>query len=253
MDTLKTYQPESDLLKDRVILITGAGQGMGRATAVTFAKYGATVVLHGRKVEKLEHAYDEIESLGQTSAIILPFDFEETDADSLAALTEAITSQVGRLDGILHNAAFTYGAMPLEHHTYEQWQAILQVNLLVPAMLTRACTPLLKASPDASVIMTGDTHGEVPSAYWGAFAVAKAGIGALVKIQAEEWEIYPNLRINTLIPGAVNSPQRAKTHPGTNNRLLPEPEMLMKTYLFLMGPDSTGQTGKVFFCQEDSA
>lgn len=251
LDTLKTYLAGQDLLKDRVILVTGAGQGIGRTAALTYAKHGATVILHGRKVKKLERVYDEIEALGREPAIILPFDLEQATDASITALAEAITSQVGRLDGILHNAVWTYGAMPLVFHTFEHWKTIMQVNLLAPAALTRICLPLLQASPDASIIMTGDTHGRVPAAYWGAFAIAKAGVEALVKIQSEEWEMYPNLRINALIPGPVDSPQRIKTHPGGNNRLLPQPVDLMKTYLYLMGPDSTGVTGQTFFCQEE--
>lgn len=251
LDTLKTYPEDRNLLKDRVILVTGAGQGLGRTAALTFAEHGATIILHGRKTEKLEQVYDEIEMLGKAAAIILPLDFEQATEDNIAELAEAIASQIGRLDGILHNVAWTSGPMPLEFHTLAHWQTTMQINLLIPAMLNRACFPLLKAAPDASVIMTGDTHGHVPAAYWGAFAVAKAGVEALVRIQSEEWELYPNVRINTLIPGAVNTPQRTKTHPGSNNRLLPKPADLMKTYLYLMGPNSGGVTGKTFNCQKD--
>lgn len=253
MDSLLSYQADQNLLKNRTILVTGAGQGMGSAAAIAYAKYGATVILHGRKVEKLERVYDEIEAIGGAQAIILTFDFEGATDAGIAALAEAIASQVGRLDGILHNAAWTYGAMPLECLTLENWQTIMQVNLLVPAALTRACLPLLKASLDASVIMTGDTHGQNPAAYWGAFAVAKSGIEVLVKIQSEEWEIFPSLRINALIPGAVQSPQQTKTHPGGDNRLLRQPLDLMNTYLFLMGPDSRKISGKTFFCQEEGS
>jgi len=251
LDTLKTYSGGRNLLADRVILVTGAGQGIGRAAALAYAEHGATVILHGRKTGKLEQVYDEIEALGKASAVILPFDYEQATEATVAELTEAIASQLGRLDGILHNAAWTYGPMPLAFHTSEHWQTIMAVNLLVPAMLTRACFPLLNASPDASVIMTGDTHGQAPAAYWGAFAVAKAGVEVLVKIQAGEWEMYPNLRVNALIPGAVDTPQRTKTHPGSNNRLLPKPADLMETYLFLMGPDSVGITGKTFSGQKE--
>ncbi|MDT8363486.1 MAG: YciK family oxidoreductase [Nitrosomonas sp.] len=250
LEILNNYQAHQDLLKNRVILVTGAGQGLGRAAAIAYARHGAAVILHGRKTEKLENVYDEIEAIGKSSAIILAFDLTEAADENAAALADAIATQFGRLDGILHNAAWTYGAMPLAQHKLEQWQTLMQVNLLAPAELTRACLPLLLDAPDASVIMTGETHGRFPSAYWGGFAVAKAGVEALVKIQAEEWELYPNLRINMLIPGAVNSPQRIKTYPGSDNRRLPYPEDLMKTYLFLMGSDSARVSGKTFACQE---
>jgi len=244
------YQAHQDLLKNRVILVTGAGQGLGRAAAIAYAKHGATVILHGRKVEKLEGVFDEIEAIGRASAIILTFDLAEITDESAAAVADAIASQFGRLDGILHNAAWTYGAIPLAQHKLEQWQTLMQVNLLAPVTLTRACLPLLLDAPDASVIMTGETHGHLPKAYWGGFAVAKAGVETLVKIQSGEWELYPNLRINTLIPGPVNSPQRTKTHPGSDNRKLSHPADLMQTYLFLMGPDSTKISGETFVCQE---
>jgi NAD(P)-dependent dehydrogenase (short-subunit alcohol dehydrogenase family) len=250
MNNLQDYRANKDLLSGRVILVTGAGQGIGRAAAIAYATHGATVILHGRKVKKLEGVYDDIQALSREEAIIFPFDFEKAIEKDFQMIADAIASQLGRLDGILHNAAFTFGPMPLENHTYEQWQMIMQVNLLAPATLTRVCLPLLKASPDASVIMTSDTHGHEPSAYWGGFAVAKAGVEALVRIQSQEWELLPNLRINTLIPGPVHSPQRVKTHPGEIKHLLPQPQDLMKPYLFFMGADSRGISGKVISCQD---
>lgn len=248
MNKLENYSAPEDLLKNRVILITGAGQGLGRAAALAYASHGATVILHGRKVKKLESVYDEIETIGKAQALIYPLDLESANDKDFSVIAQAIEQQLGRLDGILHNAAFLYGLTPLENQTVEQWRIMLQVNLIAPFALTKACTPLLKASPDASVIMTSSSQGHMPSAYWGGFAVAKAGIEALVKIQADEWEAIPNMRINTIVPGIVNSPQRAKTHPGEIKQTMRQPQDLMAAYLYLMGPDSKGMNGQIVFC-----
>ena len=244
------YRPDKNILKGRVILVTGAGQGIGRAAALEYAAHGATVILHGRKVDKLESVYDEIESEGGAQAAIIPFDLEKTEGKDFEVIAQAIKSQLGRLDGILHNASFIPSLTPLESHTFDQWLILLRVNLVAPISLTRACLPLLKASTDACVIMTSDTHGHYPAAYWGGFAVAKAGVEALVKIQAQEWEMHTNLRINALIPGVVHTSQRTKTHPGEVKKNLVAPKDLMSTYLYLMGPASKGVTGKTIFCQK---
>ena len=212
MNKSENYSAPKDLLKDRVILVTGAGQGLGRTAALTYANYGATVILHGRKVEKLERVYDEIEAIGKAPALIYPLNLEHAEDKDFVVLAQAIEQQLGRLDGILHNAAFLYGLSPIENQTIEQWRMMLQVNLIAPFALTKACLPLLKIALDASVIMTSSSHGYKPSAYWGGFTVAKAGIEALVKVQADEWEIMPNLRINTIVPGIVNPHTTHTTH-----------------------------------------
>ena len=250
MIDITNYRPDKNILKDRVILVTGAGQGIGRVAALEYAAHGATVILHGRKVDKLESVYDEIESEGGAQAAIIPFDLEKTEGKDFEVIVQAIKSQLGRLDGILHNASFIHNLTSLESQTFDQWLILMRVNLVAPISLTRACLPLLKASADASVIMTSDTHGHYPAAYWGGFAVAKAGVEALVKIQAQEWEMHTNLRINALIPGVVHTAQRTKTHPGEIKQNLADPKDLMSTYLYLMGPGSKGVTGKTIFCQK---
>ncbi|ARO86310.1 YciK family oxidoreductase [Nitrosospira lacus] len=248
MNNFKNYRASPDLLKDRVILVTGAGQGIGRIAALTYAAHGATVILHGRRVEKLERVYDEIEAGGGVQPSIFPLDLEKAGDKDFQAIAHAIKLQLGKLDGILHNAALIFSLTPLENQTLEQWLSMLRVNLVAPFALTRACLPLLKASPDASVIMTSETHGHDPAAYWGGFAVAKAGLEVLAKIQAQEWEMLPNLRVNVIIPGPVHTPQRTRTHPGEVKQDLRPPEDLMPGYLYLMGPDSNAVRGQTLFC-----
>lgn len=248
MNTFENYVAPGNLLQDRVILVTGAGQGLGRAAALAYARHGATVILHGRKVKKLESVYDEIEAIGKAQALIYPLDLERAEDKDFLTIAQAIAEQLGRLDGILHNAAMLPGLSPLEHQSVAQFRALLQVNLLAPFALTKACLPLLKASPDASVIMTSSSHALNPSAYWGGFAVAKAGVEVLMKIQADEWDAIPNLRINTVVPGVVNSPQRVITHPGEIKQAMRKPEDLMAIYLYLMGSDGRGVNGQTLMC-----
>ncbi|HSD59754.1 MAG TPA: SDR family NAD(P)-dependent oxidoreductase [Burkholderiales bacterium] len=245
----RTYQAPPNLLNDRVILVTGAGRGIGRAAALAFAARGATVILQGRKVKALEAAYDEIVAAGRPQPAIFPLDMEKAEDTDFNAMAQGIAEQLGRLDGILHNAVANFVPVGLEHYKLVEWLSQLRVNLAAPAALTRACLPLLRHSPDASVVMTSDTHARKPGTFWSGLAISKAGVEMLVRIQAEEWDGTPSLRINAVVPGPVHSPQRQRTHPGELKDQLPKPEDLMPVYLYLMGPDSRGVTGQVFSCQ----
>ena len=245
---VKDYRPRRDLLKDRVVLVTGASRGIGRVAALAFAAHGATVALHGRDVAALEKVYDEIESSGFPQPAAIPLDFVKATTRDYDALAYAIESQLGRLDGILHNASHVEKLSPLEQQSAEEWNKTLRINLVAPFALTQACVRLLKPAADAAVIFTLETHGHAPTAFWGGYAVAKAGVEALMKIQAAEWQSSPNLRANAIIPGPVASPSRAKTHPGEVAASQRQPEALMPAYLYLMGPDSRGISGMVVSC-----
>lgn len=246
IDAIKNYQAPPDLLKNRVILVTGAGQGIGKTAALAFAAHGATVILHGKSTRKLEKVYDEIEAADHPKPAIFPLDLEKAGDADFEALAQAIGEQLGRLDGILHNASRIGRPQPLAAQTLEQWLYFLRINLAAPFALTRACLPLLLASPDASVVMTSETHGHTPSPFWGGFAVSKAGLEFLVKMWALELDNASTLRINAVIPGPVRSPQRTLTHPAEVRDRLPAPSDLMPAYLYLMGEGSRGASGLVF-------
>jgi NAD(P)-dependent dehydrogenase (short-subunit alcohol dehydrogenase family) len=246
VEKLESYRPAPDLLKDRVILVTGASRGIGQTAALAYARHGATVILHGRDVARLEAVYDEIESAGGPQPTILPLDLASAGERDFDGLAHAIEAQLHRLDGILHNASHFTSLGPLENVRLAEWLELLRVNLLAPVALTRACAHLLRASPDASVILTAETHALHPSAYWGGYAVSKSGLLSLNTIQAQEWEPFPNLRVNVVVPGKVNAPLRARTHPGETADSRAALETLMPLYLYLMGPDGRGISGKVF-------
>ena len=248
MHELKNYRPRPDLLKDRVILVTGAGRGIGRVAALSFAAHGATVVLHGRDVAALEKVYDEIETHGHAQPAAIPLDLDKATTRDYESLAYAIESKLGRLDGILHNASHVEKLSPLELQSTEEWGRMLRINLVAPFALTQACLRLLKLSTDGSVIFTLESHGHAPAAFWGGYAVSKAGVEALMKIQAAEWQASPNVRANAIIPGPVASPSRAKTHPGEVASSQRQAGELMPTYLYLMGPDSREVSGTVLSC-----
>jgi NAD(P)-dependent dehydrogenase (short-subunit alcohol dehydrogenase family) len=247
---MNDYQAPHNHLQDRVILITGAGQGIGRAAALAFAAQGATVILLGRKVKKLEAVYDEIEATGGPQPLIYPLNLEKAGEDEFKGLAEGIYQQIGRLDGILHNASRFDNLSPLEIQTQEQMIGMLRVNTVAPFLLTKACLPLLKRASDASVIVTSTTAAHHPAAYWGAHAISNSAAETMVRIWAQELETFPKLRINAVIPGAVQCPQRKASHPGEVHAKLPKPEAIMPLYLYLMGHDSAGVSGQVFEAQK---
>ncbi len=246
---MKDYRPRPDLLAGRVVLVTGAGSGLGRTASLAFARHGATVALLGRDEARLEAVYDEIVAAGGAEPAMFPYDLGAADDRGLETLASAIAHHLKRLDGVLHSAHRFYSLTPLALQTLEQWEALLRVNLIAPFALTRACLPLLRQAPDASVVFTGETHGHRPAAFWGGYAVAKAGLETLTRIWADELESEPTLRVNTLVPGPVATTLRAKTHPGIAPETLPRPEELMPWYLYLMGPDSAGVRGQIVECQ----
>ncbi|OAJ71643.1 NAD(P)-dependent oxidoreductase [Methylobacillus sp. MM3] len=244
------YQPPQNHLQDRVILVTGAGQGIGKTAALAFATQGATVILLGRKVKKLEAVYDAIVAAGGPLPLIFPMNLEKAGEEDFKGLAEGIYQQLGRLDGILHNASRFDNLSPLEIQTTEQFTGMLQTNLIAPFALTKACLPLLKRAPDASVIITSTTAAHHPTAYWGMHAISNSAAETLVRIWAQELETFPNMRINAVIPGPVQCPQRKLSHPGELHANLPKPEAIMPLYLYLMGHDSAGISGQTFEAQK---
>lgn len=239
-----TYHPAPDLLATRVILVTGAGGGIGREASLALARHGATVILLGRTVAKLEKVYDEIVEAGGPQPAIFPVDLSAATDSDFESIADAIGYQLGRLDGILHCATEFDQLAPLGQESLEEWMRLFRVNAATPAALNRVCAPLL-AKHEASVVLVGETHGHQPAAYWGGFAVSKAALEAYFKVQADEWSDAP-MRINLFTPGPAHTPQRMKTHPGEEKSSLPTCQDLAHRLLWLLGPDSQAARGQYF-------
>jgi NAD(P)-dependent dehydrogenase (short-subunit alcohol dehydrogenase family) len=235
--------PSSHLLADRVVLVTGATGGLGAPLARGFAAEGATVVLHARVVAKLEALYDEIVAAGHPEPVILPLDFAKAEASDFANVASALESQFQRLDAIVHTAALLGSLGPIEHQSFDGWLNLLRVNLAAPMGLTRALMPLLVRAPDACVVFTLDDRGLEPRAYWGGYAVTKAGLAALSRELADEWENRANLRVNAVIPGPMRSPLRGQSHPAEDRLALPEPARLVELYVDLVGRQRKADSG----------
>ncbi len=240
---MKEYQPPADLLKDRVILVTGAGDGIGRAASLAFAQHGATVVLLSKTLPHLESVYDEIEALGCPTPAIYPMHLEGATPHEFDELALKLEETFGRLDGILHNAASIPYLSRIKDYEPEDWMKVMQVNLNAPFMLTQALLPLLLESPDASLVFTSDEVGRRGKAYWGAYAVSKFGLEGLMQVLAEELE-ESNIRVNSIDPGPTRTRMRKIIFPGEDPAAVKSPESLMPFYLWLMGPDSRGTHGK---------
>ena len=243
------WQPRSDLLHERLILVTGAGDGIGRAAAVSFAAHGATVILLGRTIGKLETVYDEIEQAKYPQPAIYPMNLEGATPRDYEELALTLEGEFGRLDGLLHNAAVLGTLAPIAHYDVELWYQVLQTNLTAPFLLTKACLGLLMSVPDASIVMTSDRVGRKGRAYWGAYGVAKAGLENFMQILADELEDNTSVRVNSVDPGPVRTRLRSQAYPAEDPASLAKPEAVLKPLLYLMGPDSRGITGRQLTAQ----
>ncbi len=227
----------TDLLAERVVLVTGAGRGLGRAVALACAAHGATVALLGRKPEALSETYDAIVAAGGKEPAAIPLDLASAGDREFETLAGMLRRDLGRLDALIHCAVHFTPLVPLRDQPLEQCLTHLRVNLAAPFALTRACLPMLEASPDGAVVFTAETHAFQPAAYWGAFAVSKSGLGTLAAIWADECEQRGKPRFHVVVPGPVASPQRMQSHPGENRAALPSTEAVAKAYLRLLGPE----------------
>jgi len=240
---MQEYSPAKELLAGRTILVTGAGDGIGSAVSRTLALHGATVVLLGRTLSKLEAVYDQIEAAGGTQPAIYPLNLEGATEHDYLEMADKLDTEFGSLEGLLHNAAQLRLLSRIDDYDIQTWFQVMQTNLNGPFMLTQACLPLLRKARDASLLFTSDHLGRKGKAYWGAYTVSKFGIEGLMQVMAEELSDNSNIRVNSFAPGPTRTKLRAIAYPGEDPRDLKPPEQLASFYLWLLGPDSLGTHG----------
>jgi NAD(P)-dependent dehydrogenase (short-subunit alcohol dehydrogenase family) len=246
----RNYRPTAADFADRVVLVTGATAGIGRAVARELVRAGATVILHGRNEKALEALYQELKPLGPEPSVA-QLDLERAQGPEYQALTTAIEARYGRLDALLHNAAILGDRSPVDHYDIGLWQRVLLVDLTAPFILTRCMLPLLRNSTDASVLFTTSSVGQTGRAYWGAYAAAKGGMERLAEVLADELESTP-IRVNLINPGRTRTRMRARAYPAENPASVPTPESAAPAYLYLLGTGSRSVRGQRFDLQEPS-
>lgn len=235
--------PAPESLRDRVVLVTGATGGLGRAVSRAAAVAGATVVLLGRKVRSLEQLYDELLALGAPVPAIYPMDLAGATPRDFAEMAAAIERSLGRLDGLVHAAAHFDTLQPFEQQTVEEWTRAQQVNLHAPALLTQACLPLMRRSGDAALVFVLDDPARVGRAFWGGYGVAKHGLAGLASILHQETE-SSSVRTHALLPGPMRTALRRAAYYGENTMNHPEPDFAAAAVVRLLGPRGAPLRGK---------
>lgn len=243
MQTLQHYTAPAGALKNKVILVTGAGDGIGKVAAITYASYGASVILLGKTTAKLTAVYDEIVAAGYPEPAIVPLDLKGATKKHYQDMAVTIQAEFGRLDGVLHNAGLLGVLTPFEHIDLPTWQDIMQINVTAPMLMTQALLPLLKQAANASVVFTSSGVGRKGRAFWGPYAVSKFATEGLMQTVADEYD-NTTVRFNCINPGATRTSMRAKAYPGEDPKTLKTPAELMWVYLYLMSDDSTTVTGQ---------
>jgi NAD(P)-dependent dehydrogenase (short-subunit alcohol dehydrogenase family) len=239
-----SYAYPADVLKDRIILVTGASDGIGKVLACHIAGLGAQVILHGKDTKKLEAVYDEIEALENAPRpSIAVLDLATADSQSYSSLANIIEEEFGRLDGLVHNAGILGERLSIEQYDVVEWQRVLHINLTAPFVLTKVLLPLLRKAEDPSIVFTSSGVGRVGKPFWGAYSVSKFGTESLAQMLAAENE-HTSLRVNCINPGATRTNMRLAAYPAEDRDALKTPQEIMPAYVYLLGPESQGVTGQ---------
>ncbi|KQN55786.1 YciK family oxidoreductase [Erwinia sp. Leaf53] len=242
------YQPKSDLLVNRIIAVTGASDGIGREAALTYARYGARVVLLGRNAEKLQQVCDQINLTSRAPAQWLLIDLETATPESCQQLASTLAEQVPHLDGLLHNAGLLGEVLPMAEQSPAVWQQVMRVNIDGTFLLTQALLPLLLRAGAASLVFTSSSVGRQGRAGWGAYSVSKFATEGMMQVLADEYDSR-QLRVNCINPGGTRTAMRASAFPQEDAAKLKTPADIMPLYLWLMGDDSQRKSGQTFDAQ----
>lgn len=250
MQIPNNYSIKPDALSGKIIIVTGAGAGIGKTAALTLAACGATVILCGRTMAKLEQVYDEIEAAGHPQPAIYPINFESAVEKDYDDMCNALDDTFDRLDGILFNAADLGERTPITNYSVNAWLRCMQVNVNSPFMMTQALLPLLERAGNASILFTSSSVAFKGRAFWGAYAASKAAAENFMQTLHDELEGATRIRANSINPRATRTAMRASAYPAEDPETVKEPAALMPSYVYLLSDDSIGVSGQAFQYQD---
>lgn len=242
------YHAASDSLANHIILITGAGQGIGKALAIGCAQLGAKVIILGRTAQKLQQTHDEIIKQNLIDPISITFDLENATEKDYQALYTQLSNQVTHLNGLVNNASIATDLKPFNLLTLNEFNRVMQINVNASFALTKTLLPLLQKQDNSSIIFTSSSVGRIGRANWSAYSASKFATEGLMQCIADELK-DTSIRVNSINPGATRTEMRATVYPNevvTNN---PLPEQILPVYFYLLGTDSYGTTGQAFNAQ----
>ena len=237
------------MLEEKIILVTGAGDGIGKSAAISYASRGATVILLGKTISKLEKVYDEIEESNHPTPLISLMDFSKADGNDYQELVDNLIKDYKQLDGLLLNAAILGDRSPIEQYDVAKWVETIHINLTSQFILIKTLLPALKNSNNASVLFTSSGVGKVGKAFWGAYAVSKFGVEGLCQVLSDEHSNDKSIRFNCINPGAVQTNMRKEAYPLENPNDLLHPDEIMDKYVWLMSDESKDIDGQSINCQ----
>ncbi len=243
MNISTDYNITKNELKDKVVLVTGANRGFGRAMTFDLAKAGATVIMLGRDLGSLETTYDEVVDAGYQEPVLYPLDLEGATPEHYEQLQANLLEHFGQLDGLIHNAGIIGTMMPIEQYDIKLWYSTMQINVNAPFMLTQFLIPVLNKSDDARVLFLSSSVGRDARAYWGAYGVSKFAIEGLSKTLSEELE-KTNIKVNSLDPKRMRTKMRQIAYPAENTEKNPLPETMSPVIVYLMSESAKALNGE---------
>ena len=231
-------------MREKVVVITGASRGLGRALALACAREGANLVVNSRNEDSLRPVAEEAEEAG-SGVLAIPADV--SDEADVEKLVDGAVQRFGRVDVLINNAGLLGPRVPIEEYPEDEWRRVLDANLTAPFLLSKALIPHM---PEGGSIINVTSGVSVEGrAEWGAYSVSKFGVEGLTQILAAELEDR-GIRVNSVDPGGMRTEMRAAAYPDEDPTTRITPEENTAVFLYLASDESRGVTGERFKAQE---